>query len=74
MTQAEKDAIEEVRGILRLHFDAFVLTTRTNDDGNSHRIITEWRGDISDAIGMNRITQLRMEKVAVDGDGQPEVR
>lgn len=65
MTQAEEQAIDEVRGILRLHFDTFTITTRTADEDGTDRINSDWHGPLSDVIGMHRITGLRMDQIAL---------
>lgn len=73
MTPAEESALTEVKAILRLHFNAFVLTTRTGDDDGTDRINTDWHGALSDVMGMNRISSLRMDHIAIERGGLPEI-
>jgi len=70
MTPAEEIALNEAKAALSPHFDAFVITTRVADGGD--RINTDWHGALSDVIGLNRITQLRMERIAADRSGDVE--
>lgn len=65
MKPSEESALDEAKAILRLHFDAFVITTRTSDDGGSDRINSDWHGALSDVIGIQRITSLRLDRVAM---------
>jgi hypothetical protein len=74
MTPAEKSAIEEARGILHLHLDSFILTTRTADEDGTDRVNSDWCGSLPDVIGMNRITALRLDKIAIDNGGEPEMK
>ena len=64
MTPAEESALAEVKGILSLHFDAFVLSTRTADEDGADRINTDWHGALSDVMGIQRISSLRMDEIA----------
>ena len=64
MTPAEESALGEAKAILRLHFDAFVLSTRTADEDGTDRINTDWHGALSDVMGIQRISSLRMDEVA----------
>lgn len=73
MTSAEESALNEVRAILRLYFDAFVITTRTHDEDGTDRINSDWHGALSDAIGLNRVTTLRMDRIAIDRGSTPEI-
>lgn len=64
MTQAEEFALDEAKAILRLHFDAFVISTRTADEDGTDRINTDWHGALSDVMGIQRISSLRMDEIA----------
>ena len=64
MTPAEESALDQAKAILRLHFDAFVLSTRTADEDGTDRINTDWHGALSDVMGIQRISSLRMDEVA----------
>lgn len=64
MTPAEESALAEVRRILSLHFDAFVLSTRTSTENGADRINTDWHGALSDVMGIQRISSLRMDEIA----------
>lgn len=72
MTPAEEIALNEAKVALAAHFDAFVITTRVKD-GNSDRVNSDWHGPLSEVIGLNRITQLRMDRIAVARGGEPEL-
>lgn len=73
MTTSEEAALQEAKSILRLHFDAFVITTRTHDEEGTDRINSDWHGALSDAIGLNRITTIRMDAIAIERGGKPEI-
>lgn len=73
MTRAEKEALDEAKAILRLHFDAFTITTRTHDEDDTDRINSDWHGGLSDVIGIHRITGLRMDRIALDRSLPPEI-
>lgn len=66
MTETEEQALSEAKAILRLHFDSFVITTRISDFDGSDRVNSDWHGSISDIIGLNRVTALRLDAVALD--------
>lgn len=65
MTAAEESALEEAKGILRLHFDAFTISTRTADEDGTDRINSDWHGALSDVMGIHRITGLRLDDIAL---------
>ena len=73
MTRDEQNAMNEVRAILIPYFDSFVITTRTAD-GNGDRINSEWHGSLSDVLGLASITKMRLEKIANDQSGAPDIR
>ena len=73
MTASEESALAEAKAILRLHFDAFTITTRTADEDGSDRINSDWHGALSDVIGIHRITSLRLDQIALDRGGKPEI-
>lgn len=73
MTDAEKTALDEAKAILRLHFDAFTVTTRTQDEDGTDRINSDWYGALSDVIGIHRITGLRLDQLAIDRSMPPEI-
>lgn len=66
MTPHEEIALNEAKQILKLHFDAFILTTRTADENGTDRINSDWHGALSDVIGIHHITGLRLDAIAVD--------
>lgn len=65
MTPTEENALSEAKQILKLHFDAFTVTTRTADEDGTDRINSDWHGALSDVIGIHRITGLRLDAIAV---------
>lgn len=65
MTSSEEQALNDAKKILRLHFDAFTVTTRTADEYGADRINSEWHGALSDVIGIHRITGLRLDAIAL---------
>lgn len=73
MTDAEESALSEAKAILKLHFDAFTITTRASDETGTDRINSDWHGALSDVIGMHRITMLRMDRIALEHGGTPEI-
>lgn len=73
MTPAEEDALNEVKAILRLHFDAFTITTRTHDEDNTDRVNSDWHGALSDVIGIHRMTSLRLDQIVIKRSGRPEI-
>lgn len=66
MTPVEERALDEAKRILKLHFDAFTITTRTGDEDGTDRINSDWHGALSDVIGIHRITALRLDAIAID--------
>lgn len=67
MTEAEETALQEAKAVLRLHFDAFTITTRTADEDGTDRVNSDWHGSLSDVIGIHRITGLRLDDIARAG-------
>lgn len=66
MTPTEENALNEAKQILKLHFDAFTVTTRTADEDGTDRINSDWHGALSDVMGIHRITGLRLDAIAVN--------
>lgn len=73
MSPSEELALNDAKAILRLHFDAFVVTTRTSDEDGTDRINSDWHGPLSDIIGIHRITSLRLDNIAVQRSLPPEI-
>ena len=69
MTAAEQAALDEAKAILSLHFDAFVLTTRAADEDDTCRINSDWHGHLADVMGLNRVTGLRLDRIAIEQSG-----
>lgn len=74
MTTAELAALAEAKAILRLHFDAFIVTTRTSDENGYDQVNTDWHGSLSDIIGIHRMTAVRLDKLALDRSALPEIK
>ena len=60
MTQAQIEAIEQVRKILIEHFDSWLLTYRITDERMGSKIHHDWHGHVSDVLGLSVITQNRL--------------
>ena len=73
MTPSEQGAIDEAKDVLKLHFDSFIITVRASTEDGGDRVISQWYGALSDVVGMNHITQLRVDRLALDLMQPPEV-
>lgn len=67
MTSTQEQALNEAKELLKLHFDSFVITTRYCDENINDSVGSDWHGAISDIVGLNRVTQLRVEAIAIQG-------
>lgn len=73
LTNAQEKAIEEVKKILLLHFDSFILTMRASDENNQDIFPSEWHGPFSDVIGLLRISSSRLDYLAVKSMDESEL-
>jgi len=60
MTQAQDQAIAEVRKIMKQHFDSWLITYRITDENLNSKIHHDWHGDVVDIVGLSSITQQRL--------------
>lgn len=60
MTQAQENAIAEVKKILKEHFDSFIITYRITDENLRSKVNHDWHGDIVDVVGLSSIAQSRL--------------
>lgn len=62
MTQAQEQAITEVKKILKEHFDSWILTYRITDENLRSKVNHDWHGDIVDIVGLTTITANRLQE------------
>lgn len=61
MTEAQTAALEEVRKILNLHFDAWICAVRASEDGLADEYDYAVHATLTEGIGMARLVQIKME-------------
>lgn len=66
MTNLQEQAIKEITKILNLHFDSFILTTKSTDETMQDAINTDWHGSLSDVVGLVEITKNRLMKISTE--------
>lgn len=50
----------EVRRLMKLHFDSWIVSYRITDEGFRTKIHQDWHGDIVDVTGLAAIANARM--------------
>lgn len=61
MTEAQAAALEEVRKILNLHFDAWICAVRASEDGQTDEHRYAVHAPITEGIGLARMVQIKLE-------------
>jgi hypothetical protein len=61
VTKAQTEALEEVRRILNLHFDAWICAVRASEDGQNDEYDYAVHAPITEGIGMARMVQMKLE-------------
>jgi hypothetical protein len=64
MTQLQEQAIAEVRRLLKLHFDSWILSYRITDEGLRTKVNQDWHGDIVDVTGLAAVANHRMLQIS----------
>ncbi len=60
MTSEQNQAIADVRRIMKMHFDSWIISYRITDENLRSQINQDWHGDIVDVTGLAAISNNRM--------------